>query len=227
MTTATAQRSHGTRACYAAGCRRPECAKANRTAENHRQRMILYGTWQPYVDASRARQHVRDLGVTGTGWKTAAHLAGLSTSTISRLVYGGPGTRPPTRRIRTETEQKILAVKPGLEALRPHRPTGAIGTRRRLQALIACGYSGACLARRLGMSPQNFGTMLTRGQVLAATARAAEGWQRPAQITLTYLLEDAQELLAQGHTRDQAAQRLEVSRDSLNTALARARRRAS
>jgi hypothetical protein len=131
------------------------------------------------------------------------------------------------------------------------------------------------------MSPQNFGTMLTRGQVLAATARAAatlydelwdvppatdshrtrqsasrarnhaaargwpppaawdddtiddpaagpaEGWQRPAQITLTYLLEDAQELLAQGHTRDQAAQRLEVSRDSLNTALARARRRAS
>ena len=49
----------------------------------------------------------------------------------------------------------------------------AHGTRRRLQALVAIGYSQSYLADRLGIHAGNFGTMFHhRGQVTVATARA-------------------------------------------------------
>jgi len=48
-----------------------------------------------------------------------------------------------------------------------------VGTRRRLQALVAFGYPRCYLADRIGMLPSNFGRLLSdsNSQVLAITAR--------------------------------------------------------
>jgi transcriptional regulator with XRE-family HTH domain len=188
-------REHGTRACYvfgpdggsdrSRGCRCRPCAGANRAAENERNRQIAYGRWEPYVDAGPAREHLGVLAASGIGWKRAAMLAGVSTSVVSKILYGGPGSRPPARRIRPETEAAILAVSPSPALLAGKAPVDATGTRRRMQALVACGWSQAKLAARLGVLPGNFGDMIyRRPMVTAATARAAEKlygelWDKP------------------------------------------------
>jgi transcriptional regulator with XRE-family HTH domain len=239
--------------------------------------MILYGRWQPYVDAGPAREHVEALGRAGIGWRRVAELAGVGNGSISRLLRGGPGDRPPSRRIRPETERKILAVSPTLSALAGAALIDATATRRRLQALVCCGYSQAALAARLGILRSNF-HQITCDQVTAATARAvaalydelwdvppdesghrarisvsrarnyarargwvppmawdddtianpdatpAEDWQRPARLGAADLVEEAEELIAWEGSRQLAAERLGIKRDTLDTALARARR---
>ncbi len=177
------EREHGTRARYVSGpdehgqdgrgCRCTPCREANRADHARRSRLILYGQWQPFVDAARAREHVRALGAAGIGWRRAAELAGVSTGAVSMLVYGRPRAgRQPSRHIRAETEQRILAVRAAPELLGNGALTDATGTRRRLQALVATGYSQSVLAGRLGMLQQNFAHVMTRDKVTAGTARA-------------------------------------------------------
>ena len=140
------------------------------------------------MPADPARAHVRALAEAGIGWKRAAELAGISTGAMSKLLYGGPGNRPPTQRVRPETAAAILAVKPEQEALAPAALTDATGTHRRVQALAAAGWSQSKIGQRLGMSPANFATMMRRQQVTAATAAAAravydELWKQPPPET--------------------------------------------
>jgi hypothetical protein len=175
------QRQHGTRARYVsgpdehgvpgAGCRCAGCSAANRAEAAKRERLILYGQWQPYVDAGQARAHVAALSAAGIGWKRAAELAGVPTGSISKLLFGAPGGRPPSRRIRPETERKILAVTAAEESLSPGALVDATGARRRLQALVALGYSQAVLAGRLGQLRANFTGTMTRERLTAGTVR--------------------------------------------------------
>jgi transcriptional regulator with XRE-family HTH domain len=176
-------RVHGTKACYVfgpdgggdrtRGCRCEACRKANRSSENERNRQIAYGRWQPYTDAEPVREHLRVLAAAGMGWKRAAALSGVSTGAVSKLLYGGPGDRPPTRRVRPATAAAILAVRPALDTLAGGAETDATGTLRRVRALVARGWSQARIARQLGVGPANLGDMLYRRQaVTAATARA-------------------------------------------------------
>ena len=188
-----AGREHGTRACYVLGvgpgkgpgCRCGACTAANRESGDRRTRLIAYGRWQPYVDAGPAREHLKTLGAAGVGLKQAAKRAGVSSRTVAKILYGGPDGRPPTRRIRPETEAAILGVHPTLDALADCAVTDATGTRRRIQALVARGWSQARIAARLGMQPGNFGELIyRRPMVTAATARAVAAvyaeWQDQA-----------------------------------------------
>lgn len=161
--------THGTRACYVAGCRRPECRAANRAYNNHRNRMAAYGRpTTNLVDATPVREHVQALTAAGMGTRAIAEAAGVSRNTL-RALLNGRGHRPPTRRLHPDTAEAILAVRPVPAA---HALVDAAGTRRRVQALIVLGWSQAKLATRLGMKPTNFGDLLTSQQVTAATARA-------------------------------------------------------
>jgi transcriptional regulator with XRE-family HTH domain len=184
-------RAHGTRACYVwgpepgqgTGCRCAACTEANRADHQRRDRLRLYGQWQPFVDAGPVREHLEALSRAGIGWRRAAALSGVSTGAVSRILYGKPG-RPPTRGVRQETAAAILAVRPGAEALAPSVHVDATGTRRRLQALVATGWSQSQLAERLEMLPGNFGQVMRREHVTAATARAVrdlydELWNKP------------------------------------------------
>jgi hypothetical protein len=148
--------------------------------------MIAYGQWQPYVDAEPARQHVQALRAAGLGRRRIAQLAGVPASAVAGLLYGQPG-RPPARRLRPGTAARLLAVQPGPTARAAGTPVDAAGTQRRLQALVALGHPQATLARRLGMTRSNFGAMMRRPQVTAATARAAtrlygQLWDTPPPV---------------------------------------------
>lgn len=191
MTTA-GTRQHGTRARYAhgpgpgkgPGCRCDECTAANRAAARQRERAILYGRWQPFADAGPAREHVQALARHGIGRRRAAALAGMSAAAMSRLLYGGPGSRPPTRRIRPQTAAAILAIPPSTDLLAPGVLVSAAGTRHRIQALVAGGWSQAQLAGQLKTPPGHVGTLLRDARVTAATAAAVRElyerlWSQP------------------------------------------------
>jgi hypothetical protein len=180
----TSTRPHGTHARYVVDrCHCTPCRAANRAYEANRTRQILYGRWQPYVDAAPARTHVRALMAYGIGWKRVAHLAGVPITCVNRLLYG-IGDRKPSVRIRPGTQAALLAVQPSLDLLAPAVRVDATGSRRRLQALVRIGWSKSKLASRLGMQVRNLGWAFGAGYVAAGTARKVlalyeELWDQP------------------------------------------------
>lgn len=174
---------HGTHACYVLdACRCHGCTAANTAYERRRTRDHAYGRWNGYVDAQPARAHVQQLQARGMGWKRVARSAGVPTGTMWKLLYGVPSTgRPPSARIRPATESAILAVRLDLAG-------GAVvdgtGTARRIQALVACGWSMSKIAARLGIQRANFTSIAHGiGRVTVATDRAVralydELWDR-------------------------------------------------
>lgn len=164
---------HGTRAYRVAnncGCER--CKAAHTAYENDRNRQILYGRWEPYVDAEPARAHMKALMAAGMGRRTIAARAGISQTAAACLLYG-KGSRPPTRRIRRATAEALLSVRAGIETLADSAAVDATGTVRRLRALVTIGYPQAHLAAELGVHPGNFSTLILRANhVLASRARA-------------------------------------------------------
>ncbi|HET6635214.1 MAG TPA: hypothetical protein VFH77_09305, partial [Streptomyces sp.] len=141
-------------------------------AEQHRRRQQAYGRWQPYVDAQPARNHVRALMQYGLGWQRIARLAGVSTGALSKLLYGTT-QRGPSKQIRSETAQKLLALRPDPRLLADTADVDGTGTRRRIRALVAAGWPQCQLADRLGMGRGNFGTFLAGGGLVqVSTARS-------------------------------------------------------
>ena len=163
---------HGTRAGYRGGCRCDACRMAEREYARRRYRLQAYGQWQPFTDATPVRDHVRHLMARGIGASRVATLARVSRSSVSHLLYGDPARgEMPSRRIRTGTAQRLLAVRFSEANLAAGTAVEAAGTRRRLQALIATGYSGRSLAARLVMEPAHLYRILSgRPAVMAATA---------------------------------------------------------
>ena len=174
-------RQHGTRPRYmlgesgqdpARGCRCAPCSQANRDFKNNRKRMIAYGRWQPLTDAEPVRRHLRALAAAGIGWPRAAELSGVANGTVTRILYGG-GSRPAPNRVRPETAAAILAVPVSPASLSDGARVDSTGTRRRLTALAAAGWSSSRLAARLGMHQQAVSRILhQREHVSAVTARA-------------------------------------------------------
>lgn len=103
---------HGTIGRYNSDrCRCRPCAEAKSTYVRGRARSIAYGRWQAFADPGEARAHVKHLMRAGLSWKTVAERAGLSEPTVHALLYGREDR--PVRRIRAETERKLLAVQAG------------------------------------------------------------------------------------------------------------------
>lgn len=180
-----ANHEHGTHPAYVIDqCRCRPCRDAASGYERWRAKQRAYGR-QSYVPADRARAHIMDLQRHGMGWKRVAQAAGVETSTVWKILYGDTTRNmPPSRRVRPATEAKILAVTLDLA-------DGAVidgtGTRRRLQALVALGWSQAKLGDRLDIEAGNFWALMqgtTRPGVTVATARKVsvlydELWSTP------------------------------------------------
>lgn len=196
-----ANHQHGTRACYVLDrCRCLPCAKANSEAETWRERQKAYGRYHKYVNAEHVRAHLAELADYGIGLKQVAKLSGVSTGSLSKIVFGvyrntgtgggrnGPGAkvREPSRRVLRSTAEKIYAVEPipaNLGAGQADHERTPLA-RLHLRALVALGWSQSKLATRLGLLPSNLGPVigtsgrgprvLTRSTVDAIEALFAE-----------------------------------------------------
>lgn len=159
------------------GCRCTPCRDAQATdLRNYRQRKARESwgaTESTMVDAEPARAHVRALMAEGVGRERIANVSGVGGGSVAALLYGRPadGQRP-SARIHRKTADKLLAVTS--EAVADGARINATGTKRRLQALIAVGWSGSELMRRLGKTETNFWYILEQPVVLSRTARAVQ-----------------------------------------------------
>lgn len=153
-------------------CRCLPCMDAWRDYAANVRRQQAYGTWRPLVDADPIRAHVRGLQAEGVGIARIAHLAGVTHSTISRLLYSRGG-KPPLKTMRRANAERILAIRPTLAAHADGSTVDATGTRRRIQALIAIGFTHKALAPHLGVHPMYVGNLVQQSTVTARHARSA------------------------------------------------------
>lgn len=165
---------HGTLTGYKIrGCRCRRCTDAQLRYNARRARLILYGRWQPFVDAQPVRDHVNALSEAGLGYKRVAALAGVSVTSVSKLLFGcAARDMGPTKRMRPEGAASIMAVRADLDTLAAGANIDAAGTRRRAQSLACLGWSLGEQARLIGWTTQNYCTLQTRPRVSVGTARA-------------------------------------------------------
>lgn len=169
--TRTTPRPCGTRAKYVVErCRCGECREAVRLYELKRRRAITRPdeAWVPYVPAGKARRYLKELAEYGIGLKTVAKVSGVPHGTLSKLFYGDPKRRMgPSKRIRPETERRLLAVTLEDAAGAAKIPAGP--TWRLLDDLIARGFTKSWIANELGA--QSPSLQIKRDRVRATTAR--------------------------------------------------------
>lgn len=160
-------------------CRCDDCVTSQTKRNYRRLQLKAYGRYDTgLVDADPVREHLIMLGEFGLGYKRVAAIAGLGITPVRNVIWGrqdpGPRKGEMQKRIKRETAEAILSVKPDLTLLAGGARIPARGTHRRLQALVARGWSQSKLADRLGMERGNFGRMMSCDHVTADVHRRAE-----------------------------------------------------
>jgi hypothetical protein len=131
---------------FRAGCER--CRYVYRHYDRRRSRAITAGTWLPRQPAAELAQHLRQLQAAGMTLAAIADAAGLARATVYPIL------QPDRRSVQGPTAAAILAVvAPDTKTL-PKGRVDATGSTRRVQALVAMGYSLSAQARKLGWAAQ-------------------------------------------------------------------------
>jgi len=159
-----AQRAHGDRLRYLAGCRCADCRRANTQYESVRAAARKAGDWNGIVPALRAQAHIAALSKAGVGRRQVADAAGVSESVIGMIIGG---TR---KNIRARAERAILAVTP--QAAADRALIDAAPTWKLIDALLSWGYTKAHLARELGY--ERAALQLNRNQCTARNAHEVQ-----------------------------------------------------
>ena len=155
--------NHGDPKRYRRGCRCDTC-KAGQNARNLHLRYLRQTGRGMQRPTDRAADHVLLLRARGLNDRTIMHKAQVVPDVLYRIMRR-EGT------IHVTVEQRILnipvpAQPASVTASRAYIP--ALGTHRRLHALIAAGWHIAELARRLGKDRENLGPIVNQtggGQV--------------------------------------------------------------
>jgi transcriptional regulator with XRE-family HTH domain len=182
-----ANHEHGTRTAYVVDkCRCRPCTDASARAENERSKQKAFGRYDTgRVDATEVRAHILALMEAGVSMKRLAALTGMSHSTVSAVVYGRTERgHTAYRRVHKTTAAKILAIKADLTNMAPNRYIDSCGAVRRIQALVAIGWSQQRLAKMLGMNRSNFSTFMNADQCTVRRALAVRDlydkrWNEP------------------------------------------------
>lgn len=114
----------------------------------------MNATTGPFTSAGPARSYIRDvLKPYGIGSTRIGALTGIPHWEIRRVLRGRPGRgEPPPAAIPVAWERAILAVAPAPDSVAPGADVPSLGVRRRVQALVALGWSMAGLAGRIGVA---------------------------------------------------------------------------
>lgn len=123
---------------------------------------------EPFIEASIVREHLRMLMEAKYKRSLISRVAGVSDATVYRLI--GTPTVPPTRWTRREVADRILAVTPERILAAGTGYVDGTGTHRRLQALVALGWSQAQLSERAGWRRNRVTQILAERLVHSSTA---------------------------------------------------------
>jgi len=151
-------------------CRCADCTRANTDTELGRRRAWLYGRADEYVDATAARAHFLQLREASIGLRRVSEVVGISRSHLSDLVRLNDDGTPAVTHVRASTERRILSMRPDPVFWSQGRRVDAVGTHRRIQALVAVGHPLPVIAKRMQMKPGQVLRLLAQTEVLARTA---------------------------------------------------------
>lgn len=173
---ASQEREHGYARYKLDKCRCYTCAWAVSQYVEARARAIAYGTWQPFVDAAPVRQHLQNLQSCGIGLRRIAEAVGVDRKRLQAVLTGRPerGTGP-QQRVRPDFAAAVLDLEPSLKLMGSHTPINAVGTHRRLQALMVAGWPMERIAAVLGQRNSNMAALMLRPQVIVRTALTVQG----------------------------------------------------
>jgi hypothetical protein len=134
---------------------------------------VSYGDNNPnWMDAQPVRDHVHVLGARGIGQRRVCALSGVSIWSFRYLMYGAPNRGyPPSRKISAHSYLRIMSVSLDLDHVAAEGYIDATITRRKLEAMVAMGWSQKYIASRLGVAPGNSGKMFRHKRVSTFRAR--------------------------------------------------------
>lgn len=146
---------HGKRSTYVKGCHCADCRAAN--ARYAKLAKFRSDTGRSVlVDARPVRNHLQKLREAGVGKRTIAARSGVSQTVVDRLL--GINSDRPAARVRPETAKRLLSVR--VEDVAAGTRVSIVGTQRRLQALIALGWTQTEIAQRVGWTVANLNTLV-------------------------------------------------------------------
>lgn len=132
-------REHGTRAKYVSdGCRCDDCRAANAAYQAERARRVA----PTLVGADTVRRHIRDLRAAGVGTRAIAHRSGVPRTVLQKIESGR------TRRVRKETQDRLLAVMPADRAPGARVPAGPV--QANVETLLDRGWTKAAISAAIG-----------------------------------------------------------------------------
>lgn len=163
--------AHGTlsRAKYH-HCKCLPCADRCRDYNRDARRKIAYGTWEGLSDPEPVRAHVRTLRAAGLGVRQIALLSGVSVVQIQRLVSDSPDRQQ--KSVQAKTVRALMAVQAEVSNRAGGASIDATGTRRRIQALVAMGFTHRVLARHIDTHELYVGDLCTAPTVSLHSAAA-------------------------------------------------------
>lgn len=164
-------------------CRCVSCREKNRaTIAAYRSRVAAGDIEAPIRVAPQVRRHVRSLRAAGMTVGEIADLAGVSYNCVSRVANNAKLVAP-------VTADSILGVTVGMHrpSMSPRKQIPALGTQRRLQALVYMGWPTDELMRRIGSNPA-YTRIFTARLVMQEKAEAVrrlydELWDKPGPDT--------------------------------------------
>lgn len=171
------------------GCGCGPCVQAGRRYEKRRDHLRRTGR-SSLVDAQPVRDHVHRLLDAGVTRGQIEQRSGVHRTAIRHLLGTGSDGRLAAARIRRDTADRLLAVTTARVGGETSGLVDPAGTSRRLQALVAVGWTQSALAIRLEMLPANFSRLIRGNHPVRIATRDAvralydELWnQSPADTT--------------------------------------------
>lgn len=159
---------HGTRACYARGCRRAECRRAASEYNRRQQRWKGYGNdgGRDFVDPFETRLLLESLLAAGWSRHQLERESKVKRGTLGAILAGERS------RVHKDTARAVEALRGRPVPVAAHAVVDGTETWRLIGELVDAGIARYRIARALG---QESATGLQfRANVLARTARAVE-----------------------------------------------------
>lgn len=148
MSQLAANRPHGDRLRYMAGCRCADCRAANAAYERMRSAERKAGNADNIVPADKARAHLLALSAAGVGRKSVRQATDINEAILQKIRSGV------RTQIRRSTERRILAMPIAADMLSDGAHIDAGPSWALVAELVQAGFTKKRIAHELGQTGQ-------------------------------------------------------------------------